>query len=156
MKRLACCLVVALAIVLVLGLPASADQSYHTSCLTLSLTAEGAGAGHPVLRNGFVANIHPNGPVNGAIEEYHLSGAMPNTEYSVFWDVVGFGMLPTGVGDQVTLFADENGNAQAKLKIPREWQLEMGFTNVDLTLRWVLKAGNVVAYATDWHDVHID
>src|SRR5690606_7017344 len=62
---------------------AVADKAYHTERLPFSLTDAGAQAGHPELRSGHVVNIHPNGPVVGAIEQYMLNGAKPRTTYGV-------------------------------------------------------------------------
>src|SRR5438552_244065 len=57
--------------------PALADQVFHTSHAAVH-----AVAGAP-LQSGFVNDIHSNGTVNSAHEEYHLNGAQPNTTYQV-------------------------------------------------------------------------
>lgn len=128
-----------------------ADQSYHTERLPLRLTAVGEAAGH-TLRNGMVVNSHPNGPVNGAIETYVLEGAKPNAEYEVWWVVEGVGPVFTGV----VVSTDKQGNGRAQLHIPRQWQIDMGLTNIDLTIMWVFMSGGLDVYVTDWTEVHID
>ena len=57
--------------------PALADQVFHTSHAAVH-----AVAGAP-LRSGFVNDIHANGNVNAAREEYQLNGAQPGTTYQV-------------------------------------------------------------------------
>jgi hypothetical protein len=57
--------------------PALADQVFHTSHAAVH-----AVAGAP-LRSGFVTDIHTNGTVNAAREEYQLNGAQPDTTYQV-------------------------------------------------------------------------
>ena len=57
--------------------PALADQVFHTTHAAVH-----AVAGAP-LQSGFVNDIHSNGTVNSAHEEYHLNGAQPNTTYQV-------------------------------------------------------------------------
>jgi hypothetical protein len=66
--------------VLALLLPATAaaDHVYHSE--HLALTAVG---GAP-LKEGFVENVHPNGPQVYAHEIYSLNGAEANTTYQVF------------------------------------------------------------------------
>ena len=62
----------------VVAVPAAlADQVFHTSHAAVH-----AVAGAP-LQSGFVNDIHTNGTVNAAREEYHLNGAQPNTTYQV-------------------------------------------------------------------------
>lgn len=133
-----------------------ADQSYHTERIDLSVTDEGAAAGHS-LRNGQVVNIHPNGPVNGAIELYVLNDALPETEYEVWWDI---GIeLPTNLGGDpspLVITTDKNGNGKCVYQIPRQWQIDMGFTDVDFTVRWIFKSGGIIVFATEWVDVHVD
>ena len=61
-----------------IAVPAAfADQVFHTSHAAVH-----AVAGAP-LQSGFVNDIHTNGAVNSAREEYHLNGAQPNTTYEV-------------------------------------------------------------------------
>jgi len=57
--------------------PASADGVYRSSHIALNPV------GGASLRNGFVENIHANGPVVYAHEQYVLNGAAANTTYQV-------------------------------------------------------------------------
>ena len=137
---------------------ALADQSYHTERLSLTLTPAGEAAGH-TLRNGMVVNIHPNGPVNGAIENYVLNGAKPNTEYQVYWNITGMGKVPTNVGSSpspIVVQTDSRGNGHFTYKISRAYQEEMGFVGFDGTLRWEFEAGGVTVFQTDWTHVVVD
>jgi hypothetical protein len=61
----------------VLAGPAVGDSVYHST--HYNLTAVNAAP----LRSGFVENIHANGPVVYAHEQYALNGAAPNTAYHV-------------------------------------------------------------------------
>jgi hypothetical protein len=63
--------------------PAVADQSQHTTRLSLSVTATGTAAGYPELQSGQVVNTHTSGPVNFAIENYMVNGAKPDTSRMV-------------------------------------------------------------------------
>jgi hypothetical protein len=57
--------------------PASADGVYRSSHIALNPV------GGASLRNGFVENIHANGPIVYAHEQYVLNGAAANTTYQV-------------------------------------------------------------------------
>jgi hypothetical protein len=89
---------------------AAADKVFHTSHAAVH-----AVAGAP-LRSGFVNDIHTNGVVNSAHEEYHLNGAQANTTYQVQLVVFAtqncagapFLMLQTS---QLTTNGAGNGNA---------------------------------------------
>jgi hypothetical protein len=60
------------AMILTVSTTVVADQVYHSERLPFALTDAGLLAGHPELRSGQVVNIHPNGPVNGALERYMI------------------------------------------------------------------------------------
>jgi hypothetical protein len=62
---------------------AAADQVFHTSHAAVHSVA-----GAP-LNSGFVNDIHSNGAVNSAREEYHLNGAQPDTTYQVQLEIYG-------------------------------------------------------------------
>ena len=139
------------ALMLIPSTVALADQSYHTERLSLSVTEDGLAAGH-TLRNGMVVNIHPNGPVNGAIEQYVLNGAMPDTDYEVCWKIVGMeNELPTMV-----VHTDKNGNGRLTYKISREYQVNNGFVGFDGEVKWLFKAGDMTAFETNWTHVVVD
>ena len=137
-----------------------ADQLFHTVRLSLGLTLDGALHGHPVLRSGHVVDIHPNGPVNGALERYMINGAKRNTEYDVVLRI--FNLDCTGVATPgldplttTTLITDKNGNAQGKVAFP-----PLSLPLPSFGIRWTLVAVNevpvVVAYETDCITVGVD
>jgi hypothetical protein len=139
--------------------PAFADQTYHTENLPLSLTAAGAAAGEPQLQAGHVVNIHTQGPVNFAIEEYVLNGAKPNTTYQVVLSLQGAGctgpflfLFPNGA----SVATDAQGNGHGELKITPEQVTALGLHGAHLGISWLMVDGPVAAYSTPCSDVHID
>ena len=146
----------ALALAASLGGLALADQVYHSENLGLELTPAGAAAGHPELRSGHVVNIHPNGPVNGALERYVVSGAKPNTSYDV--------LLEAFVGDcgeelalaitTATLGTNRNGAGHASVRFTAEDLLP--FSGAIVSVQWTLVADGVDAYQTPCTTVTID
>ena len=145
-----------LALVLTTATVVLADQVYHSERLDFTLTADGQKAGHPTLRDGHVVNIHPNGPVNGAIERYMINGAKPETSYNVNLSAFagGCGGNPLFELTTTVLKTDKNGNAHG----------EKIFTPVDLAglsgrtvgANWTLVSGGVDAYKTICTTVKID
>ncbi len=128
--------------------PVAADKAFHSSNLELSLTAEGASAGHPQLRSGHVIDVHPNGPVNAAIERYMINGAKANTAYQVTLRIFGGGCggdfltsIPT-----VMLGTDVNGNAHGGTKFTPE-DLS-GVHGMVFGIKWDLVSGDINAYET--------
>lgn len=130
---------------------AVADQVFHTSHAALHSVA-----GAP-LRSGFVNDIHSNGAVNSAREEYHLSGAQPDTTYQVELLIFGdqscsgspFATVPTA---QVTTNGDGNGNAGFffPASAPNNPPLQVGIV-------WqLLSSTGAPVYATDCVPVSID
>src|SRR5215471_16017221 len=91
---------------------AAADQVFHTSHAAVHSVS-----GAP-LHSGFVNDIHTNGAVNSAREEYHLNGAQPNSTYQVQLVIFAsqscagtpFLTIPTA---QLTTNGVGNGNASA-------------------------------------------
>lgn len=123
---------------------ALADSAYHTERLAFEpVTGSETGSG-------MVVNIHPNGPVIGALERYQLKNAQPNTEYDVWLVVAGGDFLQTA-----TILTDRRGNGHAKA----------GFSAADLApfsgavvpVQWVLRTDDINdAYATDVTIVTLD
>ncbi|MGE0826766.1 MAG: hypothetical protein AB7G75_31310 [Candidatus Binatia bacterium] len=132
-----------------------ADKVYHSERLDFWLTEAGDLAGHPELRSGHVVNIHPNGPVNGALERYMINGAKPDTSYQVVILVSEIGCVgePTRFSTAL-LETNRKGNAQGKAGFsPADLA---GFSGQTFGVRWILEAGNVAAYETDCTIVSVD
>lgn len=144
---------------------AIADKTYHSERLDLWLTDVGEKAGHPDLRSGHVVNIHPNGPVNGALERYMINGAKPNTSYQVVingfespsCDNKAFIEIPT---DLLTTNAQGNAHGQAHFS-----RADIaGFSGRTLGVQWTLVTDydgdlttqDTVIYETDCTVVKID
>ncbi len=137
-------------IALVLVPAALADQVFHTSHAALHSIA-----GAP-LKSGFVNDIHTNGNVNSAREEYHLNGAQPNTTYQVQLVIFAsqscsgtpFLVIPTA---QLTTNGAGNGNASATFPAgpPNNPPLQVGIV-------WQFLANGVPQYETDCVPVAID
>jgi hypothetical protein len=135
---------------LAVAAPAVADQVFHTSHAAV----------HPVasapLRSGFVNDIHTNGVVNAAHEEYHLNGAQPRATYQIelliYADQSCAGPLimtvPTAT---LTTNAAGNGNAMFTFPAgpPNNPPLEVGIV-------WQFLSQGVPLYATDCVPVAID
>lgn len=135
---------------LAVAAPALADQVFHTSHAAV----------HPVanapLRSGFVNDIHTNGAVNSAHEEYHLNGAQPSTTYQVQLLIyptpncsgAPFLVAPTST---LTTNAAGNGNADATFPAgpPNNPPLVVGIV-------WQFLSGGVPTYATDCVTVTVD
>ena len=130
--------------------PALADRVFHTSHAAV----------HPVsdapLQSGFVNDIHTNGVVNSAHEEYHLNGAEPSTTYQVQLVIYAsqscagtpFLTFPTAM---LTTNAAGNGNAMATFPAspPNNPPLQVGIV-------WQFLSNGVPLYATDCVPVTVD
>lgn len=146
--RMAAAVVAAAALVVVPS--AFADQVFHTSH-----AAAHAVAGAP-LQSGFVNDIHTNGVVNSAHEEYHLAGAQPSTTFQVQLVIYGsqscagspFLTLPSA---QLTTNVAGDGNASFTFPAgaPNNPPLKVGIV-------WQFLSGGVLTYATDCVPVTID
>jgi hypothetical protein len=137
---------------------AIADRVYHSERLDFWLTAEGEAAGHPELRSGHVVNIHPNGPVNGALERYMINGAAANANYQVV--ILAFADLgcagdPTLAIPTALLETNSQGNAHGRGRFSRA-ELDP-FSGAVIGVYWTLEDENgEVAYQTDCTVVSID
>ncbi len=148
MKRLSqriAFVVVLVVIALTLAAPAAfADAVYHSQHIALMP------AGSLPLRTGFVENIHTNGQVIFAHENYVLNGAEPNAAFQVVLmlyastDCSGAPMaeLPTAV---INTNVAGNGKAQGVFKLA---DIPAAFHNLTVGGRWELRAGTSVAYQT--------
>ncbi len=136
--------------------PVSADKVFHSENLQLSLTTNGASAGHPQLRSGHVIDIHPNGPVNAAIERYMINGAKPDTKYQVTLRIFQSGcsgMFLTSINTAM-LVTDENGNAHGGHKFtPADLS---GVHGMVLGVKWDLVSRGINAYDTACIKVTVD
>jgi hypothetical protein len=145
-----CIAAVAAATALVAVPWAAADQTFHTSHAAVQSVA-----GAP-LRSGFVNDVHTNGAVNSAREEYHLNGAQANTTYQVQLVIFAsqscsgtpFLTLPTA---QLTTNDVGNGNASATFPAgpPNNPPLQVGIV-------WQFLSGGAPVYTTDCVSVSID
>jgi hypothetical protein len=130
--------------------PALADQVFHTSHAAVH------SVGGAPLRSGFVNDVHSNGAVNSAFEEYHLNGAQRGTTYQVQLVIFAsqscagspFLTIPTAL---VTTNGAGNGNANATFPAgpPNDPPLQVGIV-------WQFLSGGVPVYATDCVPVAID
>jgi hypothetical protein len=141
-------LVVAAVVLALTATPAFADGVYHSQNIAL------VPAGDFLLRSGFVENIHANGPIVYAHENYVLNGAAPNTTFDVFLLVhpdpecaVQIMEIPTA---SVTTNRAGNGKAQAV------FTPEQAPHDVTLFMRWELRSGGIVAYRTACSMVVLD
>lgn len=135
---------------LVAAAPALADQVFHTSHAAVHSIA-----GAP-LGSGFVNDMHSNGAVNSAREEYHLSGAQPGTSYQVQLVIFAsqncagapFLTIPTAL---VTTNGAGNGNAGATFAAgpPNNPPLQVGIV-------WQFLSNGEPVYTTDCVPVAID
>ena len=138
-------------LVALVAVPAAfADQVFHTSHAAV----------HPVagapLQSGFVNDIHTNGAVDAAREEYHLNGAQPDTTYQVqlviyadqSCDGSPFLTVPTAM---LSTNGAGNGNADATFPAgpPNDPPLQVGIV-------WQFLANDVPVYTTDCVPVSID
>ncbi len=125
---------------------AAADGVYHSERLSF------AGGSDPAF-HGQVVNIHPNGPVNGALERYQVVRAQPSTDYGVVIQFCGDDDFEDFMQTAV-LSTDKRGNGHASA----------GFSAADLApfsgatviIRWVLRVETADVYATPCTTVDID
>lgn len=146
----------ALLLTAVLGSVAYADQVYHSERLDLTLTGDGATAGHPDLLSGQVINVHPNGPVNGALERYSIVGAKPNTSYDVMLAayIGGCSGAPVLALTTAVLNTNDRGVAHAAASFSADDLAP--FSGATVQVQWTLVASGVQAYQTTCTTVTID
>lgn len=132
--------------VLATGGAAAADSVYHSERLSF------AGGSNPAF-HGQVVNIHPNGPVNGALERYQVVRAEPSTDYEVwiqFCTVVGFDDFTR----TAVLNTDRRGNGHASAGFSAADLVP--FSGATVAIRWVLRSDAADVYATPCTTVTID
>jgi hypothetical protein len=135
----------------VLAPAASADKAFHTLHAEL----------HPVagapLRAGFVNDVHTNGVVNAAHEIYHLSGARPNTTYTITISLYpGDPTCSTAplTFPTTTLTTNGAGNGNARFTFPAG--PPSGLEGITHGIRWQFASATGVDYATDCHPLTLD
>ena len=128
---------------------AAGDAEFHTTRLNFSVTAQGLLAGNPTLLAGQVVDIHPDGPQIGALEQYMINGAKPDTSYQVVLRIfagncAGSLVFPNGLATAL-LVTDGLGFAHGSHV----------FTPADLPppgttagVEWTLVSGTIIAYDT--------
>lgn len=125
---------------------AGADAVYHSERL------EFTGGGSDF--HGQVVNIHPNGPVNGALERYQVIGADADKDYAVWIQTCDGGSVFTDFLMTTTLTTNKHGNGHAKAGFTAE-DLEP-FSGAVISIRWALKDSGAIEYTTSCTTVTID
>ena len=156
LKRVCSLLLILALLLLVTSLsPVYADQVFHTTRLTFFLTPDGTAAGQPQLKSGQVVDIHANGPKVGAIGQYMINGAEPNTSYQVVLRIFSkcggdfLFPIPTAL-----LATNSVGFAHGShLFTPADTAPFKGMT---VGISWTLVSGDVTAYSTNCISVTID
>ena len=143
--------VAALVTSLVLAVPASADQAFHTQRIPLS-----AVAGAP-LQSGAVIDVHAQGPTIYAQERYVLVGAEAQTTYQVtllVYSDPGCTALLFPV-PTATMTTNAAGNAHGKATFyPQDVQ---GLARTTYYVVWQVSVqGGAVAYRTGCVPVVLD
>ena len=137
-----------------LAAPASADRTFHTSRYEL-IPVDGA-----PLRSGSVIDIHAEGPRIYAQERYHLSGALPSTEYQVVLRIYGetdcgvdsfIAALPTA-----TLSTNRAGNANGSVTFRPADAAALAAAQDEYGLMWQVTADGQVVYTTGCQIVALD
>ena len=132
--------------ILATGGAAAADGVYHSERLSF------AGGADPAF-HGQVVNIHPNGPVNGALERYQVVRAQPSTDYHVWIQVCAGGTFTDFIQTAV-LATDSRGNGHSSTSFSAADLVP--FSGLTISIRWVLKVDAADVYATPCTTVTID
>jgi hypothetical protein len=134
------------------GISAHADRVYHAAHIALSPVDSAP------LRNGFVENIHANGPTNYAHEIYVLGGAEPNASYevslSIWTENLACSGSPALAMTTATLTTNAAGNAVGqKVFTPADADGLRGHT---VSAMWTVSRDGTATYATDCEVVTLD
>ena len=148
-KSLVCLAAVAALTVLAGTAPASADQLYHSGHYAFA-PVDGA-----PLRSGFVENIHPNGPIVFAHEQYVVNGAEPNTTYQVWLAVFDpTCSTPIFTAETATITTNAAGNGTAlHVFTPAD---AAGLNGLTIGGTWTLTTGGAPEYATACATIQLD
>jgi hypothetical protein len=150
-------------------LVAAATTALVAAGLSTSVDADGVyktehirllALGDNPLRSGSVTNIHANGPIVYANEQYHLNGAEANTTYEVFLEVwvgdescSGNPMLALPTSSFTT---NRAGNGHGKARFAPADVSPFPKAPVVHGVNWVFKDGPVAAYETGCQPVVLD
>jgi hypothetical protein len=108
-----------------------------------------ASVGDAPLKSGFVENIHPNGPIVYAHEQYVVNGATPTTSYQVtilvFLTDTSCASTPLAI-PTATLETTPNGNGVAEVVFtPEDADALRGASHGAI---WQLSVDDTVVYQT--------
>jgi hypothetical protein len=142
----------AAAAALILVPTALGDAVYHSDHIALSPL------GGASLRSGFVENIHPNGPIVFAHEEYVLNGAAPTTTYSVTLHISDAAdtscSSPLVSLTTATFSTNEAGNGTAEAVFsPGDVD---GLHDSTVHGQWMISSGGTVEYVTACVSIQLD
>ena len=138
-----------------LSTSANADGVYKTQHINLQAL------GDSPLRSGSVTNIHANGPIVYANEQYHLNGAKANTAYGVYLEVhVGDAECSEPpalvLGPTSTFTTNRAGNGHGKARFAPSDVAGLPTAPVVHGVNWVFKDGDTAAYETGCQQVVLD
>ena len=137
-----------------LAAPASADRTFHTTRYQLTSVA-----GAP-LRSGSVIDIHAEGPRIYAQERYHLSGALPSTEYQVVLRIHAATICTPSSTDlaltTATFTTNPAGNGNASVTFRPADAAGLAEVQDEYGLVWQVIAAGRVAYTTGCQVVALD
>jgi hypothetical protein len=154
MRRILLTSVLAAATMAALAPPAASDAVYHSAMIPFSAI------GNAPLRSGFVENIHANGPIVFAHEQYVVNGAEPNTTYTVVITIfvkdptcsnAGTFSFPTA-----TLKTNSAGDGTAHHVFTPEDATNAGIRGLLVGGMWQLVANGTPEYATGCAAVQLD
>ncbi|MGY1618118.1 hypothetical protein ACI797_15365 [Geodermatophilus sp. SYSU D00691] len=135
-----------------LAVPASADQTFTTTRYPLFPV------GGAPLQQGAVVDIHAEGPQIYAQERYHLSGALPSTEYVVTLNIY----LDPSCTDFVaaletdTLLTNPAGNANGSATFTPADAAPLAQVQSEYGIVWEVSGPTGVAYTTGCQVVPLD
>lgn len=121
--------------------PVSADAVYHTERLQLVAQAGAAG-------EGFIVNIHPNGPEVFALERYALRGAVPGATYEVTLVVDG---APALCGFAIAIpmasgTANAAGNVTLQGMVLRPGMIPPCLRGETFAIHWEVRSGGALTH----------
>ena len=132
--------------------PAFADSTYHSTQIALT------SVDNAPLRNGFVENIHANGPTVFAHENYVVNGGIPNTDFQVAISVWVGNTACTGdpsfTLSTATLTTNAAGNGEAHHVFSPEDA--SGVRNTTDGALWTLSVNGAPVYTSGCEVISLD